>query len=280
MQAAKDSDSKAGLIEFDSLIFRHAGYCFSNFVRTLSLSLTFGLVARAPVSDESARHYRQVTRMSSSLALVSDISMMLLGGALKRKERLSSRLGDVLSNLYLATAVLKYYRDNGSNAADLPYVDWNIQLAMYNCQIAFSEFFENLPNKPVAWLLRLIVFPFGRRYRLPNDSLEQSMMKTMLEDCPLRDRITQPMYIGKDAEDPSFIIEDAFNKLLASKTCRDAIRKAVKDGTLEETNDIEALTKAAIKKSICSKSDGEAYLAAEAARKLAIQVDDFPAEKP
>ena len=279
MQAAKDSDIETGLKEFDSLIFRHAGYCFSNFVRTLSLSLTFGLVTRAPVGDATAKHYRQITCMSSSLALVSDISMILLGGALKRKERLSSRLGDVLSNLYLATAVLKYYRDNGSNQADLPYVDWNIQLAMYNCQVAFSEFFENLPNKPVAWLLKLVVFPFGRRYRLPNDALEQTMVKTMFSDSELRDRISKPMYIGKDVNDPSFIIEDAFTKLLAIKTTRDAIRQALKNEELTDTGNLESLIKSAVKKKVCSKSEADAYLAAEAARNLAIQVDDFPADQ-
>ncbi len=277
MQAAKDSDTEAGLNEFDSLIFRHAGYCFSNFVRTLSLSLTFGLVARAPVSGATAKHYRQVTRMSSSLALVSDISMMLLGGALKRKERLSARLGDVLSNLYLATAVLKYYRDNGSNVEDMPYVDWNIQLAMYNCQMAFSEFFENLPNKPIAWLLKLVVFPFGRRYKLPNDALEQAMVKTMFSDSPLRDRISRHMYIGKDSSDPSFIIEDAFTRLQATKSTRDAIKQAVKEGILEKSGDLEALAAMAVEKSVCDESEADAYLAAEAARNKAIQVDDFPA---
>ena len=279
MQAAKDSDVEAGLKEFDSLIFRHAGYCFSNFVRTLSLSLSFGLVTRAPVSDATARHYRQITRMSSSLALVSDIAMILLGGGLKRKERLSSRLGDVLSNLYLATAVLKYYRDQGGNQADLPFVDWNIQLAMYNCQVAFSEFFENLPNKPIAWLLKLVVFPFGRRYRLPDDALEQAMVKTMFGDSELRDRITQPMYIGKDASDPSFIIEDAFEKLVATKTTRDAIRQALKSGDLTNANGLEPLVKSAVKEKICTESEADAYLAAETARKLAIQVDDFPADQ-
>ncbi len=278
MQAAQDEDAAAGLKEFDSLIFRHAGYCFSNFVRTLSLSLSSALVARAPVNDATAKHYRQITRMSSSLALVSDISMMLLGGALKRKERLSSRLGDVLSNLYLATAVLKYYRDNGSKTEDLPYVDWNIQLAMYNCQIAFSEFFENLPNKPIAWLLKLVVFPFGRRYKLPNDALEQTMVKTMFEDSELRERISQPMYIGKDASDPSFIIEDAFTKLLSTKSTRDVIRQAIQEGKLEAADDLEALMKAAIKNKLCSKTEAADYLAAEAARYLAIQVDDFPAD--
>lgn len=278
MQAAKDSNRETGLREFDSLIFRHVGYCLSNFVRTLSLSVTGGLLARAPVHDATAKHYRQITRMSSSLALVSDISMMLLGGALKRKERLSSRLGDVLSNLYLACAVLKYYRDNGSQSEDLAYVDWNVQLAMYNCQIALSEFFENLSNKPIAWMLRLIVFPFGRRYRLPNDSLEHAMVQTMFSDNSLRDRISSQMYIGSDESDPSFIIENAFMQLLATKSTRNKIRAALKEGDIVESTDLKEVLKAALEKSICTEAEADAYFAAEAARNRAIQVDDFPAD--
>jgi hypothetical protein len=216
--------------------------------------------------------------MSSSLALVSDISMMLLGGALKRKERLSSRLGDVLSNLYLASAVLKYYRDNGSQQEDLPYVDWNIQLAMYNCQLALSEFFENLPNKPIAWLLKLVVFPFGRRYRLPDDSLEHQMVQTMFTDNELRDRISRHMYIGSDDTDPGFLMEDAFMQLLATKKTRNTIKEALKKEQIDESDDLEVLLKSAVSKSLCSQEEADAYLAAESAMNRAIQVDDFPAE--
>ena len=200
----KDPDEKAGLKEFDSLFFRHVGYTISNFVRTLSLGLSGARLAHAPVSGPTAKYYRNLTRMSSALALVSDIAMMLLGGGLKRKERLSARLGDVLSNLYLGCAVLKYYRDNGSQPDDLPYVHWNLQTALYNCQVALKEFFENLPNRPVAWLLRLIVFPFGSAYRLPDDRLEHQIVQTMFTDNELRTRLTSLTYIGDRDEDPAF----------------------------------------------------------------------------
>lgn len=277
MQAAKDSDSKAGLAEFDSLIFRHIGYTIGNFVRTLSLSLSWGFVTRAPVSNKSARHYRQITRMSSSLALVSDISMMLLGGALKRKERLSARLGDVLSNLYLGCAVLKYYRDNGSQAVDLPYVDWNLELALYNCQQAFGEFFDNLPNKPIAWLLRLVVFPFGGPYKMPDDRLAHQLVQTMFTDNDLRNRITSLMYIGKDDSDPAFIIEDAFQQVLATKVTRKQVRQAIIDEKLQESADPDVLGKAAVAAGICHEDAARKFVAAEHARARAIQVDDYPA---
>lgn len=275
MQAAKDKDPERGLKAFDSLIFRHIGYTISNFIRTLSLSLTAGLVTRAPVSGPTACYYRQITRMSSSLALVSDIAMMLLGGGLKRKERLSSRLGDVLSNLYLATAVIKYYRDNGSQKEDLPYVHWNMQLALYNCQVALKEFFENLPNRPIAWLLRLIVFPYGGRYRLPNDDLEHELVQAMFSDNSLRDRITSPMYIGKNASDPAFLLEDAFQQVLATANTREAIRKAIRSGEITEGLGVEEQAKAAVKLELCSKSEAQAFTAAELARSEAVQVDDF-----
>ncbi len=276
MQAAKDADREAGLETFDSLFFRHAGYTISNFVRTLSLSLSGGWSTRSPETGPTAKYYRQLTRMSSALALVSDISMMLLGGALKRKERLSSRLGDVLSNLYLACAVLKFYRDSGRKKADLPSVHWNLQLALYNCQVAFKEFFENLPNRPIAWLLKLIVFPFGSAYRLPDDDLEHELVQAMFTDNELRQRITKDMYIGKDDSDPAFIIENAFMQALATETTRDAILTAVKAGDIDAALDVSARAKAAVKLELCDKQEASAYVTAEAARQAAMQVDDFP----
>lgn len=276
MQAAKHEDRWEGLMEFDSLIFRHVGYTISNVVRTLSLSLTGGLAATSPVSGETARYYRQLTRMSSSLAMVSDISMMLLGGALKRKERLSARLGDVLSNLYLGCAVLKYYQDNGRNALDLPYVHWNLQLALYNCQVAFREFLENLPNRPVAFLLKLALFPLGSPYRQPDDALEHQLVQPMLSENELRDRLTAHTYVGKNDRDPLFIIEDAFHQVLATAKTRDVIRKAVKSGDIDADLDVSAQASAAVKLELCSKAEAAAFVSAEQARYRAIQVDDFP----
>ena len=278
MQAAKNPDSKAGFKEFDSLIFRHVGYGISNFVRTLSLGLSAGWSARRPVTDKTARHYQQLTRMSSALALVSDISMLLLGGALKRKERLSALLGDVLSRLYLGSAVLKYYRDNDNPQSDLPYVDWNMQLALFKCQSAFMEFFQNLPNRPVAWLLKLIVFPYGARYRRPDHDLEQRMVKTMLNDGEVRDRISRGLFIGKDKNDPAFIIEDAFLKVAATKPTRLAIRDTIKSGELAADLNIDRLLRKAVKLKVCTRPEAKSYKEAESARSYAIQVDDYPAD--
>lgn len=274
MLAAKDQDETAGLREFDSLIFRHIGYGISNFVRTLTLGLTAGRIAASPTQDASQGFYQQLTRMSSALALVSDISMLMFGGELKRKERLSARLGDVLSQLYLASAVLRYYEGNGRVTADLPYVRWNVELALHECQRAFNDFFDNLSNRAVAVLLKRVVFPWGDAYRQPADKLDHEIVQTMWADTELRDRLTRYAYIGNSNANSAYIIENAFNKIVATKATRDSIRAAIKQGQLPDNMALDALAAEAVNRRVCSQAEADAYVEAERARNLAIQVDE------
>ena len=274
MVSAKNPDEAAGLREFDSLIFRHIGYGISNFVRSFSLGLSGGMIAARPVSGSSASYYQQLTRMSSALALVSDISMLMFGGELKRKERLSARLGDVLSQLYLASTVLRYYENYQRNEADLPYVQWNIELALFECQRAFNDFFANLTNRPVAILLKRVVFPWGDAYKRPSDQLDHKIVQTMWSDNELRERITRFAYIGSEANDPAFIVESAFMQVVATKPTRDAIRKAIKEGTLAKDLPLTELASKAVEEGVCKQEAADAYIAAEQARDKAIQVDE------
>ncbi|MDP1930141.1 MAG: acyl-CoA dehydrogenase [Gammaproteobacteria bacterium] len=274
MQAAKNPDAEAGLRDFDSLIFRHFGYGISNFVRTLSLGISAGLAAGRPVKDATGCYYQQLTRMSSALALVSDISMLMFGGELKRKERLSARLGDVLSQLYLASTALRYYESNGRDAAELPYVKWNLQLSLYHCQCALNEFFDNLPNRVVATILKKVVFPWGDAYRRPDDRLDHELVQTMWSDTEIRKRITRYTFIGNSEKDAAFVIEDAFRKITANKPIRDNIRAAIKQGRLTNTSTLEATAAEAVSKGVCSVRDSEDYVEAERTRDHAIQVDE------
>ncbi|MBX2849197.1 MAG: acyl-CoA dehydrogenase [Acidiferrobacterales bacterium] len=278
MMAAQDQDQAKGLQDFDGLIFRHAGYTISNVVRTLSLSLTFGLFGKSPVSGPVAKHYKQLYRMSSALALVSDASMLLLGGGLKRRERLSARLGDVLSQLYMACTVLKYYEDHGRQKDDLAYVQWNVENALFESQVALNGFFENLRNRPIAWILKRLVFPFGNQYKAPDDNLGEDIVEEMLCDNELRTRLTKAVYIGDQENDPGFIIEDAFQQLAATQETRRAIRKAMKAGTIKAKYNAEETAAQAIAADIIDQAQADAYIKAEAARYKAIQVDDFAKE--
>jgi len=274
MQAATNSNEEQGLDEFDSLLFRHIGYGLSNFIRTFSLGVTAGKIVRKPVDGETAYYYQQLTRMSSALALVSDLSMAILGGELKRKERLSARLGDVLSHLYLSSAVLKYYQDSGQQGADLVYVKWNLDRNLYLIQTAFLEFFDNF--KP-AWLgkvLKRIIFPYGNAYKRSSDQLDHQIVQAMLSENALRDRLTKNMFIG-DKNQPVGRIEYAFSEVLANTKTANKIKAAVRAKSLTASEEIEDTVAMAVSTGILTQIEANEYLESESLRLDAIQVDDY-----
>ncbi|MBI2380008.1 MAG: acyl-CoA dehydrogenase [Gammaproteobacteria bacterium] len=275
MEAAQNPDFEEGLRQFDKLLMGHVAYGIGNFFRTLIMALTAGRIAKSPVTGPTAPFYQQLTRMSAALALVSDMAMMVLGGDLKRRERLSARLGDVLSQLYLASAVLKYYQDQGSQAQDLPYVRWCVKRSLWEMQHAFDEFLGNFPNKILGTLLRWTVFPYGKRYLLPSDRLDRKLVAAMLDTSEIRERITQASYTGKDDNDITGRMENAFQKVLAVLPLEKRIGKAVRDGQVEKRVDPLEVLRLAVAAGVISEDEAELIKQAEAARSDAIQVDDY-----
>lgn len=274
MQAANNPNEQQGLDEFDSLFFRHIGYGLSNFIRSVSLGLTLGKIVKKPVSGPTGRYYQQLTRMSSALSLVADLSMAVLGGELKRKERLSARLGDVLSYLYLSSTVLKFYEDSGRKESDLPYVQWNLENNLHLMQRALNEFFDNLRPAWLGKVLRRIVFPYGIAFKKPSDRLDHKIVQSMLNQNELRDRLTAGAFIGNE-HDPVGRIEAAFTKVLATQGTAKKVRLAIKEGKLESARELSETVATAVAAGIISQQEADDYLDAEAARLDAIQVDEY-----
>ncbi|MBD3668256.1 MAG: acyl-CoA dehydrogenase [Kangiella sp.] len=279
MLAAQMEDTEEGVKRFDSLLFRHIGYGVSNFARTFALGLSASKFANKPVGGQTGKYYQHLTRMSSALALTSDIAMGILGGDLKRKERLSARLADVLSHLYMCSAVLKYYQDNDRPLADLPYVKWNMEYGLHKIQEAFYDFYENFPIKAVGKVLRFIAFPYGKSYSYPSDKLEQEIVKPMMQNCEIRDRITEYAYVGKTADDVTGRVELAFLKVLAADEVRRKLRKAMKAGELDKHATNMERIEQAIEKGIINKEEQQILVDAEEARLDVIQVDDYSHEE-
>ncbi len=274
MQAASRANEEQGLEEFDSLLFRHIGYGLSNFIRTISLGLSGGKIAKKPVEGETGRYYQQLTRMSSALALVSDLSMALLGGELKRKERLSARLGDVLSHLYMSSTVLKYYQDSGQQGADLPYVKWTIENNLFLMQTAFLEFFENLKPAWIGKVLKRVIFPYGIAYKRPSDQLDHQIVQAMLSNCELRDRLTKNIFIG-DKEQPIGRIEYAFIKVLEAAKIALKLKTAIKEKQLEASMSDDDIAEKAVVAGVLTQVEANEYIEAERLRLDAIQVDEY-----
>lgn len=240
MEAARAGN----LAEFDRLLFGHIGFSINRAVRALTLGLCGARLARSPLPGPMAPYFRQMERMSASLAIVSDITMATLGGELKRRERLSARLGDVLSQLYIASAVAKYFVSNGQPPEELDHARWALDESLYRMGQAFDAFFDNFPNRPVAWLMRRLVFPWGNPYRPVADALNGRVAERIMQDAPLRDRLTALVFGDQGGQGPIQRIEQAFVQLQRVAPVYGQFLKAVSSGRIQGQNIAEQLADA------------------------------------
>lgn len=278
MAAVQDTDPQRGLERFDRLLFAHLAYTSSRGVRAFTHALSRSRLAATPVDGPTARYYRELTRMSAALAFVADVTLATLGGELKRKERLSARLGDVLSNLYLASAVLKYHADAGRPEQELASVQWAVEFCLNAIYEAFDRFFDNFPIAGVGAALRFAVFPLGRSYKAPDDRVGARIARQMMQAGGVRDRITQHVYLGRTADDPCGRIEAAFDMLLRAQTPYERFVKAMGKGEVNGYTFEEQLA-SCIERNVLERDEAALVREYERLRWDAIQTDAFdPAE--
>ncbi|BCV66508.1 acyl-CoA dehydrogenase [Shewanella carassii] len=275
MEAAGMEDNSEALERFDSLLMGHIGYALRNAFGSLGNALSRSYFERSPVSGDTRDYYKQMARLSKALALVTDLSMLILGGDLKRKEMISARLGDVLSQLYLGSATLKLFEDNGRQFDDLPIVKHVMDTRLQLAAKALEQAIANFPNRPVAWVMRVLVFPLGNHFNGPKDSQSIELVKSMLKPGPARDRLTFlcPEFDG----DTSGIaeVEAAFKAQYQCRELHSKLRKAQKDGRLLAKLAPLSLYQAALDAEVISKAEYEQLLEADKLRLAAINVDDF-----
>jgi acyl-CoA dehydrogenase len=273
MKAAAIPDEKEALAAFDKELWAHVGDATSNVIRAFWHNLTFAVFARSPEVKGIAPLYRQLHAAAVTFAAVADLVMGTLGGALKRREGISARLGDVLSELYLLSTVFKRYESDGLPVSDLPLVGWNFRTALYNIQNRLDEVLRELPNRPVAWLLRIVAFPWGRWRRPPKQRLMRSAAAIILGDGEARQRLTAGIYVSKDEGDPIGLMEEAFAAALVRDTIEDKLRSAGFQGR-KALSDLDAL----VAGGTLSQTEADALKRANALIYRAIMVDDFAPE--
>jgi acyl-CoA dehydrogenase len=215
--------------------------------------------------------------MSTALALASDVAMLTLGGSLKRREALSARLGDVLSYLYLASATLKRFADQGRPAADLPLVHWACWYSLYVIQRRLDELLVNFPNRVAAWLLRRLIFPLGRPFRPPEDSVGAQVTALLMEPGPARDRLTAGIHLPNDPEDRLGRLEAALTAVIAAEPVEKKLRAALHGRWISQESYAQFIDDA-VKRGLISQTEADLVRNAETRRREALMVDDFPAE--
>jgi acyl-CoA dehydrogenase len=232
LHAAQDEDRERGLVEFDDALFSHIGYAISNLARSFFMALTHAKFSRVPLNTPTRRYYQNINRYSAAFALAADFAMLTLGGKLKQKELLSARLGDVLSSMYLASAVLKHFENQGRRATDLPLVEWSVRTLMYHAQEQLHSFLRNFPNRPVAFFLRSFIFPRGRTYSAPSDELGEKIVDLVTRTGEARERLSEQAYTTTEPGNPAGLLQESL--LLSEKLAplEKRLRQAYKDGVL------------------------------------------------
>jgi acyl-CoA dehydrogenase len=273
--ATRESDHGRALRDFDAALFGHLSFFACNKARALWLGLTRARFVRAPGDAHVRRYYRQLTRFSSAFAFTADVAMFMLGDSLKRRERLSARLGDVLSLLYLACAVLKRYEDDGRPEDDLPFVHWALQDALHRIEEAFRGLFENLPGRRIAACVERIVFPGGREFAPPRDGLGREVVGRMLEPSAARARLTRGVYLPREENEPVAMLEAALRAVIAAEPIGAKVRAARDEGRITGRF-ADDIVEEALRAGVISFEEKAAMDRAKALRREVVMVDDFP----
>jgi acyl-CoA dehydrogenase len=279
MALAGREDHDQALLEFDSLLLKHIGFAVSNAASTFILNLGFGHFEKAPGDGLSQGYYRALNRQAAAFAMLADLSMMLLGGELKRRERLSARLGDVLSHLYLASAALKRYHDLDYPEHLQPLFRWAMEEALGESERALDELLSNFPNRVLGGLLRVIVFPFGRRHKGPSDALDAQVASVLgrAKGDPTLEELLAGCYRPQSPDDAVGALQHASDLLSAARPLHKKLHVAFKGGQFKPAAG-EHVIDAALNASVLQPAEAETLRAAEAARRKVIDVDDFAKE--
>ncbi|MBA2933130.1 acyl-CoA dehydrogenase [Sphingomonas sp. CGMCC 1.13654] len=265
VRAIGESDRALALTEFDAVLWKHVAHALKTSIRAFVRSWTGGAFAPAPEAGRAKRFYRQLSRYSAAFAFCSDIAFLSLGGELKRRELLSARLGDILSELYLLSAALKRWEDEGRQDADWVLLRYVMESGFRTIEERFDQLIANMPSRAVRWMLRLFVMPFGRRARGPSDWLIRKTAAILTTPSESRDRLTANIYRGKNG-DAVLKLEAAFDLVTETQPIRERLRKArVKDWRDSD-------------ESLLSQDDRARLEETERAIAAVIAVDDFAAE--
>ena len=271
MRAAMDNDAKA----FKKAFGGHLHFAFTNAFRSFWLSLTNGAFTSAPQgSKETARYYRQMTRLAANFALVADMSMFSLGGSLKFKEKISARLGDILSNLFIASAVLKRFENQGSPKEDLAIMRYAVEQALYDAQTALDGLLRNLPMRPLAWVLRALTMPLGHNIKAPADKLASRVADDMMKNEGMLERLSKGMFVPDNEEEAIGLLPIAHAAVIAAEPVEKKLRNLTRKGKLVQPSPALRLQEALDNGDI-GQAEFDQVTRARQLKRNVIMVDDF-----
>ncbi|MBB3046700.1 acyl-CoA dehydrogenase [Litorivivens lipolytica] len=287
IEAANMEDEAAAIDKLDGVFYRHIGHTTGNALRAMLLGLSFGALATVPARGNIKRYYRQLSRFAAGFALLTDISLLTQGGALKARQRLSGHMADCLVRLYYASAIIKQWHEEGYPEGDRLVVEWGLQTCLHELQEHLRCVIDDFPVKALRWPLRIILFPLGPiGLRKPSAEMGTELAKAITRDTRLRDRITEGVYINDKPDDPVGRVLHAYQLANDTQSLRDKLHKAIRNRDVNELDGIallmgherRQLVDWAVENEVIDAEDRERLLEALTALYDVIRVDAFDPE--
>ncbi|MGH1418290.1 MAG: acyl-CoA dehydrogenase [Hyphomicrobiaceae bacterium] len=275
VQAVQNSDEEAGLDAFETAFADHVAFSVSNIAAALFHNITGGAFGDAPEKAfGTSQWYRQLSRQSRNFALVADLTVILLGGGLKTKQKITGRMADALSQLYLLSCVLKRYEDDGRPGEDRLVVELAAHNCLYQFQQAIAGAIDNFPVKAARIPMRFLVFPFGKPYKPASDKLGHEVARRALEPGEMRDRLTRDIFVSKDVDDPTGLLEVTLEKVIAAEPAERKLDKAIRQGVVKRYHGIDWF-RAAQDEGVLTDAEAEQLRELEKLVARVIAVDHF-----
>lgn len=287
IEAAGMEDKQSAVDKFDGVFYRHIAHTSRNALRSLVLGLSNGFLEPAPKQGNIGKYYRQLGRFSSAYALLTDVTLLSIGGGLKARQRLSGRMADGLTHLYYASAVIKFWHEQGYPEAQRPLVEWCLQTSLRDLQKALRELIINFPVPALRWPLRILVFPLGATgLNGPDDKLGTEVAMSIVNDTPLREQISHGCYVNPSANDSLGRVLNAYRLANETKEMRERLHKAIGKRDPDDLDGIallmgherKQLVDWACEEKIITQNESEKLLEALTALYDVLRVDAFDAD--
>ncbi len=274
VEAVQNWDEDQGFKAFETAFEGHVGFAMANIFGSFFHNVTFGVFGASPKARYAAHWYRQAYRASRNFALVTDLTVAILGGGLKTKQHITGRLADALSDLYFLCCMLKRFEDDGEPQSDRAILDHCAQNALTRFYTSLDRVIGNFPNPVVGALMRVLVFPLGNNFRPARDRSAKQLVSLILEPTATRDRLTREIYVTRDPNDNLGILELAFEKVIATEEANRKLEHAVRNGTVHRFLGNDFITEA-VTKGVVTAEEGEALRERERLVAKVIAVDHF-----
>lgn len=274
VEAVQHWDEEEGFKAFERAFEGHVGFAVANVFGAFFHNLTFGAFALAPKVRYGAKWYRQAYRAARNFALVTDMTVAILGGGLKTKQKITGRLADALSELYFICCMLKRFEDDGEPQADRAILDYCAQNALHRFYAALAGTIANFPNPAVAALMRAAVFPLGNNVRPARDRSAKSVAALVLEPTASRDRLTRDIFISRDPDDTQGVLEAAFLKVIEAEPANQKLERAVRQKMVRRFLGNDFIGEA-VQKGVVTPEEGELLRERERLVAKVIAVDHF-----